>query len=145
MDKKIDEIALKEIAEVFKDKFQRRFNVHLDYSIESLKILDHIIAQHYKLGPVDEIRKYTVFEMGAYVGEVLKRKLNGKWQIPESIDISAYEIIFGDTSTGLFSITPFCKVGARFENGMDDSLFVYSMAIEDAVNNPESIFISPTP
>lgn len=56
------------------------YGIVLDYSPESLAGIDFLIDKERdtKVGPTEEMQ-YVLVSLGAYVGEVMRRHLNGKW------------------------------------------------------------------
>jgi hypothetical protein len=75
-------------AEIAVDVAQREFNVHLDYSERSLANVDEIIQARARDLPSGKLTEQQLDEIwqiakvwGGYVGEVIRRNLNGVWKI----------------------------------------------------------------
>lgn len=74
-------IEMDAALERFLPTVEKKMNAKLDYSIDSLKILENWIKSNYQT--IDEIKKETAHLDGCarYVGEVIRKQLNGKWTI----------------------------------------------------------------
>lgn len=57
--------------------------VELDYSVESLEVLDGIIEGLRREGVVEEQMGETLFAFGCYLGEVFVRQAGGRWCLAE--------------------------------------------------------------
>lgn len=56
-----------------------RQGIHLDFSEDSLKVIDMVIEDFYN-DNLSYLRDIVVKEVGAYLGEILCRQLNGQWE-----------------------------------------------------------------
>jgi hypothetical protein len=104
--------------------------IKLDYSIRSFKEIDRFFLIHSKNGKAvkrGRLSKNTgpiLFSIGAYVGETLINTVPGTvWQADDNdpqgeLNVS---IKFPDAST----VWPIQKVIKRFQNGSEDSIYVY--------------------
>jgi hypothetical protein len=83
--------AVHELAERTVEHVRRALGIVLDYSPETLPLLDHY------LGGVPEEQLETVALVaataGAYFGEVLRRALGGEWDKTEGPDPTAWELL----------------------------------------------------
>lgn len=107
--------------------------IDLDYSIESLSGVDAIIEQmRADKVPVEAVAE-TLFGFGCYVGEVLIRVANGKWDVAvgEEKDLAHFPFVvrFAD---GSFT-NPINRVFKRLEEGEEANISYYAqVAIRDA-------------
>src|SRR5206468_2270334 len=83
------------------------------YSPESLRAMDDAISTHFPEG--DEPLPTTILPIGAYLGEVVRINLGGRWRIEESIFDSAVELAHAE-------LYPLRRVAQRFEEGTSASL-----------------------
>ncbi len=63
---------------------QQSTGISLDYSPQSLQVVDHLLDDLSRRWVHTEQVHYTLLALGCYVGEVLARHLNGRWQQVES-------------------------------------------------------------
>jgi hypothetical protein len=97
--------------------------VRLDYSAQSLWVLDDVIEGIRQEAPPHEAVVETLVGFGTYVGEVLVRETGGVW---EDFDAS-----YGDTHGHTFGVRtsdgrmwdPVARVFRRYVNGPGDSLY----------------------
>ena len=72
-------IHAKFLAISIADHVNKNFPLELDYSVESLLLIDNFIEQMRLTDhPEDQIIK-TLYCLGAYVGEVINKTLGGHW------------------------------------------------------------------
>ncbi len=109
--------------------------VSLDFSPESVRAVEGILARMYgerprgwlktrvlKLGPSPE-QVWTFAKMyGGYVGEVLRRKGGGEWQIAAQPSPFAGSIVLCKDDV---SLPPPAKVYKRLTDGPEDDVWVY--------------------
>lgn len=104
-----------------------------DFTLESLGEIDRFFDDHARGGVVrpdgllSEQFGSRIFAIGAYVGETLRRQLDGEWigddKDPEAeINIS---LKLGDGSI----IWPVQRAMKRFRNGPEDSIAAYGSAL----------------
>jgi len=104
-------------------------NYKADFSIESLKEIDRFFDDQSENGQprpdglLSEQLGNRIFSLGAYVGEVLRRKYGGKW-IGNDNDPNA-EINLELRLKGGVGIWPIQKVIKRLKNGSEDNLYFY--------------------
>jgi hypothetical protein len=108
-----------------------------DFSMESLREIDRFFDEHSADGkpkPGGLLAEQTgarLFAIGAYVGEVLRRHLDGTWY-GDDTDPRAeinIEVHFGPDA----KIWPIQKTMKRLVNGAEDSLYPYARVIESYV------------
>lgn len=95
----------------------------LDYSPESLAVIDEVIESFRQEGLTVEEMASTLFYYGCYVGEVFVRSGHGTWISKEGTgmqDLAVSPIIL-EQGPGNFA-NPVGKVFKRMENGEIDSL-----------------------
>lgn len=113
-----------------------------DFSVESLREIDRFLDDHSVNGkpkPGGLLAEQTgarLFALGAYVGEVLRRSLDGTWH-GDDADPEAeinIEVHFGPDA----KIWPVQKIMKRFVNGPEDSIYPYARVIESYVKSQSS-------
>lgn len=114
---------------------QKEFEVALDYSEESVELVEAILAGiHEQLprgfiskilrkGPSPETIDQLAKMLGGYVGEVMRRNWGGNWK-PES-DAFPGELIYTLEIPGRGDVWPHMKAGKRIVNGPEDNIWHY--------------------
>ncbi|HEY6259124.1 MAG TPA: hypothetical protein VIY51_25385 [Xanthobacteraceae bacterium] len=106
-----------------------------DFSIKSLKEIDRFFDEHAPDGKpkpgglLSENFGNRLFSIGAYVGEVICRQTGAEWQGDDS-DPDA-EINVTVRLKGGQIIWPVQKVMKRLQNGAEDSIYGYGIALVD--------------
>lgn len=122
--KRLDD--LRRAAEIHVDLAKKSFKYHFDYSEESVAFLDQMIDELWgEEQPVMVEAMVHVF--GAYLGEVIVRRLHGAWVENEEGDIQI-ELHLADGSKMIANV--FSKTLKRFNNGMEDSLGYYYQGLK---------------
>lgn len=139
--------ALSELSQIFfedsetygRELLDRR---KLDYSVESLKLIDEYLESIRKRKDVEATWNRTVLRAGAYVGEVIRRndkKVQWRWVDydgarsvePEMFDSFGKSIataaVLYDGNNG-FSF-PLAKVEKYLNNGSEDSVYFFAKVI----------------
>ncbi|TXK77675.1 hypothetical protein FU659_22295 [Paenibacillus sp. N3.4] len=113
-----------------------KMGLQLDFSEESLKIIDEILERYHQ-GIPKGIKKIfskgpsedQIIQMskiwGGYVGEVFRRNLGGYWEMSKKIDNA---IVLRINSTELF---PPAKVNKRIVNGKEDGIYFYYQVLKN--------------
>tara|TARA_R110000850_G_scaffold274404_2_gene411856 strand:+ start:354 stop:920 length:567 start_codon:yes stop_codon:yes gene_type:complete len=105
-------------------------NIELDYSPESLKVIDRIIQGFHEEGLTEEQMAETIFTFGCYAGEVFVRNRNAKWVTPEDVMPPNVANLFRFMVIQLPDgkvWNPIDKAFKELENGAEDSLeFLYA-------------------
>lgn len=142
--------ALSDLADMFSNekmnpvyKRESLDSEKLDYSLDSLKIIDHYLSEIRKTGfsqISEDLRFRTILRTGAYVGETLRKNdQSRKWHwidlemakemkpqlfnnMQPSIELTA---ILTDGETFTF---PLNKVVKFLNNGEEDSLYFYTIS-----------------
>jgi hypothetical protein len=114
--------------------------VVLDYSVESLELLDDIIESFRESGVTAGQVAETLFTFGCYVGEVFVRNSNGKWRKAEETSFGQYASFPMIVQLGLDNfVNPIGKVFKRFKNGKEDYLpYFYHVFTSKMAENFES-------
>jgi hypothetical protein len=102
-----------------------------DFSIESLREIDRFFDEHAQNGQaipgglLSEQLGSRIFAIGSYVGEVIIRAYNGKWQVDDN-DPEAEMNIAVVLASGAI-MWPVQRVVKRFKNGPEDGIYVYGI------------------
>ncbi len=114
-------------------------NLKLDYSLESLKLVDQFFDEQIENGLPKEGSVLTlggssfgpkVFAIGCYLGETLVKNIPGaKWNLkgftsPQT-EVEA-QIILPDT----IIVWPIVKTIKRMQNGEEDGLYIYGQVLK---------------
>lgn len=107
------------------DLAQRDFQVKLDYSEESIRRLEDLIARQGQVSA--ERRRRFALLWGAYLGEVARRHHGAEW------------LADGVLKFGTGELSPPSKVNKRFINGAEDNVYFYYQMIfnRDKLRRPE--------
>jgi hypothetical protein len=90
--------------------------VELDFTPETLPLLDHyLLSARQDLEEKPALRELVLRSAGAYFGELLRRKLNGFWQVP-SPDTHTWRVCGRHI---LFSVNPVGVVAEAIVGGPD--------------------------
>jgi hypothetical protein len=97
---------------------QEQFNLELDFSIESLAVVDTVISrflQEYEKEVQEDKSVFTLCNIfGAYVGEVFKKEVGGEWQLSEQGNDAISIFLAIDNNTYAFA-------GICYEKLVNDS------------------------
>lgn len=113
-------IEITESADKFLDLVRRKFDLHLDYSEESLVLADELLTLFFK-----ERRSHwdlATAIVGSYFGEVIIKNLGGRWEIP---DLTVVKI---GKEKGIAE--PLRLARKRLARGMEDSLVCHYLRIK---------------
>jgi hypothetical protein len=108
-----------------------------DFSLDSLREVDRFFDEHTRNGQavqgglLEQQLGARLFALGAYCGEVIRRKAGGTWSSgdtgPEAeIDLA---LVLPNGTT----LHPVQRVMKRFRNGAEDGLFAYASVITGPV------------
>lgn len=116
-----------DLAQRFVDFMKSIEGIDLDYSVESLELVDDIIEGMRRDGLTVDDRYLTLLIAGCYIGEVLVRHHQLRWVKTKD---SSYAKLPGDTPivieyTKSNHTSPIDKVMKRLENGKEDYLPFY--------------------
>lgn len=73
-----DERRLEKLADEFIERMTAVFNLRLEYSYESLRLLDDLV-RHGALLLLKVDLKYLIYLLGSYITVVIKKELGGRW------------------------------------------------------------------
>ena len=107
-----------------------KLGIELDYSIESLETLDRLLNDLHASGRKSRDLGGAVILFGCYLGEVLIRKLGGKWVRAEDAGYTAatgFPIVLWLSED--LSCNPLGKVAKRIDNGSEDNLPFFFKAL----------------
>lgn len=103
------------------------FNIHLDYSIASIKHIDGLINEQFVNGKpkpnglFEENIGGKIFALGAYVGETLIRNCKGAEWDKDSDD----EVNIAIIAANGWKVFPMQKTIARIKEGEENNLYNY--------------------
>lgn len=120
------------LAEDFVDAVEHIEGVRLDYSVESLALVDDVLEQFREPGS-DRVAE-TIFTAGCYVGEVLVRQSpvpGYEWRRLDPSDrivqVLGFPLVLVHTATGS-ATNPIGKAFKRVDEGAADSVRFYADA-----------------
>lgn len=67
--------------------FLMREGYHADYSLESLLEIDKFFKEKLNIVLENDNNRNFIFSISAYIGEVLRMKFKGNWEISRNIDL----------------------------------------------------------
>jgi hypothetical protein len=136
--KNTDEFVQWLASEAIKDA-RRQNHVELDYSVESIRRVDDVLAslhnQYLKNAPSVSLNGQAS-SYGAYVGEVIRRSEPGaKWAIDDPVGgEKSYPIIWGGGHS-----YPMAWCYRRIVNGPEDNVWVKYQALKARGPNPPAL------
>lgn len=98
--------------------------VSVDYTPQSLALVDDILEDMRDDGPPAEAVAETLFGFGCYVGEVMTRHGGGVWVAPPAGMEDMFGFPLGISLPDGYA-SPISKVFKRYENGPEDSLVYF--------------------
>jgi hypothetical protein len=113
--------------------------VELDYSVESVRLLEGLLEARYRannswwLRYVQPEKRKRALQgaallWGAYLGEVIRRRWGGRWLMPAD---DVFAGLYCIELPGPFTFSPASKVFKRLTNGAEDSVWSYLSVIPD--------------
>ena len=75
--------------------FLMREGYHADYTIESLFEIDKFFKEKMNLVLERDDNRNFIFYISAYIGEVIRKKFNGHWELSRDIDLDDETIGIG--------------------------------------------------
>ncbi|SHN37664.1 hypothetical protein [Actinacidiphila paucisporea] len=103
--------------------------VRLDYTPESLALVDRVIEGIRREKPPAAAVAPTLLGFGAYVGEVLVREAGAAWVDFDAGQRDIFGQSFGIRSSDGRLWNPLGKAIKRYENGMVDSLRLFYLSV----------------
>jgi len=122
---------MRRLAEQFVDSM-REFGWELDYSEQSVRTIEDMIERQFsdwrpwRRGKAAKKNEPIASLVGAYVGEVMVRHLDGEWGWMPEFDVAAVRLPSGTWTS------PPAKAQKRFVDGQADDLVAYYDAIKTA-------------
>lgn len=113
------------LAEVAVEEARRDEGVELDYTLESLRQVDKILIGYHDRGVVLGSILETVFCLGCYVGEVMRRSGGGAWELSSRPELLGTFPVLRDASGSI--TTPIVKAFKCVQNGEEDSVYGLAM------------------
>lgn len=108
------------------------FKLHLDFSEESINLVDDVILAwlgRYKDQALEENAVFTICNIyGAYVGEIFKEKIGGDWTYDESNPDAPYVVLNYAGSSYAFA-------GVCYQRLVNDSHISIKNYFDEAVAN----------
>lgn len=102
-----------------------RTGCELDYTVESLRLVDQSIEGLRREGrPVADVAE-TLVGIGAYVGEVLVRQAHARWVDFTPHERALFGHAFGVRTPDGQVWNPLGKAFKRYANGMEHSLYLF--------------------
>lgn len=103
------------------DVVRRLDDEDLDFSIESLGIIDRLLGRFHDAGDDPERMAETLFQFGSYIGEVIVRNAGGKWlTVPDEHPLGGHWPLVEMPQQRL--VNPVGKAFKRVRNGPEDSI-----------------------
>ena len=122
---------------------QQTFGVTLDYSEQSVHVVEDILAELHeaakpkgfiakllKQGVSEEITDQLGKMLGGYVGEVMRKEWGGEWTL-ETNAFPGEQVITLQLATGE-DVWPHFKVGKRILNGPEDDVWSYFQRLKES-------------
>jgi hypothetical protein len=119
---------LAEIAVAAVRLAKENFNIDFDYSPASLKALDEALGsrEYFEEAELDEESEEAIITMlGAYLGEVVRRNLDGRWELSD--ELPSPRIV------GLKSVEwldPMARIAKRSQEGESASLWKWYRSVQ---------------
>lgn len=104
----------------------RNFSIRLDFSPGSAHHVESILSKYYGNPKLPGTANDMALQLGAYLGEVIRRQKGGKWRIPPGKDIMDVEIAWGERS-----VPPVQWCAKRILNGQSDNVWLKFQFITD--------------
>jgi hypothetical protein len=114
----------------------------MDYSVESLQAIDHALEHNVSTFKSQEAIDGALSMFGAYLGEVIRRRIGGTWMFDEELPRLVSKNLGCSKLDGITTY-PFRKVLKRLRNGEEDSVYGYALLVCNP-NTPERIMLAST-
>lgn len=95
---------------------EKHFGEVLDFSAESVKVLDRVILSGWGEESQGKISLNVRILFGAYLGEILARKTSGRWVSGLEEEEPASILFLDKSDQALASVSPFMMVGQKLAN-----------------------------
>ena len=127
-------VDARKAAEAAVASFRDIENIELDYSPESLRLMEKVILSIRAEGTRSESMPSALYAFGAYVGEVIVRNNEGaRWTYPPQpmIDAGMSPHSIGVTDQNGIFWNPIGKVYGLLDNGSEDSIVYFYQVVEE--------------
>jgi hypothetical protein len=101
-----------ELADACVRYVERALGVTLDYAPETLSVLDHYVRSAADLGERPEARRLVASALAAYFGEVVRRRYDAWWHVPDGGDPSGWQLRFDRV---YFALVPYAFAAAALD------------------------------
>jgi hypothetical protein len=103
--------------------------ITLDYSLKSMALVDRVIDGLRTGGPSADVAMRVLRGFGAYAGEVLVREIGAVWTDFDDAQRDMFGQSFGIRTPDGRLWNPLGKAVKRYENGPEDSLRLFCLAV----------------
>ncbi|WP_029902920.1 hypothetical protein [Prevotella sp. 10(H)] len=112
----------------------------LDFSVESLQLLDDIMEENtsFYMQGNDETKRIMVIKIGAYIFEVARQNFGGRYYWYDRLN---QPILVTGQPEFEMSLLAYEKVKGRFENGSEDNIPFFFDGYVQGVKSKESMMI----
>ncbi len=117
------------LADSFIETAEETMKIKFDFSEEHVLEIDRFVEETWGGSPPVMIDPMVAL-LGAYVGESIRKNLGGQWVDDEEIGPCLDNI----SDCGI-KTNPFAKVRKRFQNGEEDSIGYYYLALKSMAEN----------
>lgn len=109
---------------------RKHFGETLDYSPESLALVDRVITSGWGEEPMQNVPERLTTVFGAYLGEIIVRRTRGRWVTGFSDDEPASILYVGPGDSVQASLSPFMMIRQKFRDPLGFDLQVAWAAME---------------
>lgn len=129
---------MKNAANLHVGLFAKHFAIELDYSERSLTDIDRAISEFHGDG-VASTGTYVPYS--AYVGEVVRRNLGGRWEISED-NCASLAVSSVDKQSTVYPLT---WVAKRFEDGEEGAVAIKYRELKATLGQERELSVTPPP
>ncbi len=126
------DVLMKDSAANAVETAQSEFSVKLDYSIESVRLVDDVIlmfVEKFQDKALEDTAVFTICNIyGAYLGEVFKKQVGGNWRYDDSDPEAPYVLL--DVGENSYAFAGIC-----YERLVNDSQISVYNYFEQALQN----------
>lgn len=119
------DVLMKDSAANAVETAQSEFSVKLDYSIESVRLVDDVIlmfVEKFQDKALEDTAVFTICNIyGAYLGEVFKKQVGGNWRYDDSDPEAPYVLL--DVGENSYAFAGICY--ERLVNNSQISVYNY--------------------
>lgn len=126
------DVLMKDSAANAVETAQSEFSVKLDYSVESVRLVDDVIlmfVEKFQDKALEDTAVFTICNIyGAYLGEVFKKQVGGNWRYDDSDPEAPYVLL--DVGENSYAFAGIC-----YERLVNDSQISVYNYFEQALQN----------